>query len=396
MSIWRGVAALLLAACAAWGQPADRQEQGRTLLAAGKYSEAEALFREALAAGETSSLWADTGAACFAQMKQVEALEAYTSALKLAESQLGATHLDLLPLLAALARGQQLLGQGKDARALVQRALGIRVQLQGPRHLDVGWELVRLARLAVSQQDWLVAEVNYQSALDVLIERLGRNNLALATVYDSLGGMYRERGQEDRAEKAYRTALALRELQHGPLGPEVAPSLDELGNSLSRQKRYAEAQPVFARAQFIWQMVLGPDHPLLAASMDNLAFVLASQGKYGEAEPLYRRAIGIRERQYTDSLHNAGLVVFAQERVVEAVARYEAARRILEQPPDAPEQGPRTPPGFEPASPLVVENRRPARLERLLKDYAEALEVMGREAEARGIRSRLSTPASKP
>jgi tetratricopeptide (TPR) repeat protein len=293
--------------------------------------------------------------------------------------------MDLLPVLGALVRVRQLEQRVNDVREILLRTLAIRIKNQGPEHVDVGWEMYRLARYYASRKDWNLAEVHYRSALAILEKNLGWEDPRLAAVYDNFAAVFRELELWVDMEDPCRRALAIRENAHGALSAEVAPSLDSLAAVLVRLKRFEEAQPLYERALFIWSNTLGPNHALLATSLDNLAFVYASQQMYARALPHYLRSLEIRERLHSDSLQNAGLIDSAMENNVSAEARFREALRIVDQPGPPRLQGP------EPAGAAThnLDDDRPARLAVILENFSEILRRMGRDEEAQKLEMRL-------
>ncbi|HZU03769.1 MAG TPA: tetratricopeptide repeat protein, partial [Ktedonobacteraceae bacterium] len=85
--------------------------------------------------------------------------------------------------------------------------------------------------------------------------------------------------------------------EHDLRSQEAANLLHRMANYLSEHAWYNEAEPLFQRALRIWEQLLGPEHPNVAYPLNDLATLYVEQGKYRQAEPLYQRALRIREQR---------------------------------------------------------------------------------------------------
>jgi tetratricopeptide (TPR) repeat protein len=103
------------------------------------------------------------------------------------------------------------------------------------------------------------------------------------------------KGDLDRAEPLFRSALDIAEKTLGPDHPDTAGSLNNLAALLESKGDYAAAEPLYRRALAIAEKTLGPNHPNMATSLDNLAGLLESEGDDAGAELLYRRALSTAE-----------------------------------------------------------------------------------------------------
>ena len=106
----------------------------------------------------------------------------------------------------------------------------------------------------------------------------------------------RSQGKYADAEGLYKRALAIYEKALGADHPDVARTLNNLAGVYETQGKYADAEGLYKRALAIEEKALGADHPDVAATLNNLADVYREQGKYADAEALYKRALAIDEK----------------------------------------------------------------------------------------------------
>ena len=143
-----------------------------------------------------------------------------------------------------------------DAKALLERALGIDEAAYGPDHPDVGVDL---------------------------------NNLALILC---------DLGRPGEARPLQERALAITEAVHGPDDPEVASAMSVLALILKDLREPGEARPLLERALAIFESADEPDYREIADDLSVLAGVMVDLGQHREALPLQERAVAIGEAEY--------------------------------------------------------------------------------------------------
>ncbi len=319
----------------------------RYLLERAQYSQAESLYRQALAIREqvlgqehpdVAESLNGLGELYDHQGKYAQAESVYQQALALRERALGSQHPYVAESLNNL--GELYYHQGKYAQAesVYQQALAIREQVLGPQHLDVAESLNDLGVLYFYQSKYTQAEPLYQRALAIREQELEPQHPDIATSLNNLGGLYYHQGKYAQAEPPYQRALAIREQALGPLHPEVATTLNNLALLYYHQAKYTQAEPLNQRALAIREQVLGPLHPDLATTLNHLARLYTIQGRFVEAEALYQRDLAITEQALGSqhpyvaiTLNDLGKLYADQERYVEAEAFYQRALTIQEQ-----------------------------------------------------------------
>ncbi len=355
---------------------ASLQDLAELYEAQGRYADAEAPLRRALALREKSlgpedpELKGDLEAVArvLAARSQLADADAMLSrSLAIQEKALGTERLELIPTLAQLARVRSGMGEGVRAELPLLRAVAIREKVQGPTHPDLAADLITLTRYLTGQKRFLVAEPRIARALSILETTDGRLDRKLLPALDLMANVKMELKRLPEAESTLRRALVVRERELGPHHAEVAPTLDQLATVLYRMKRYADAESVSDRALNIWIVSVGAGHILLATSYDNLAVAQAAQQKYEEAEENYGRALAIREDATARGVLNQGVVLAAQGKLAEAEALYAGAMGLADRQ--------------EPGSPVAAA---------IWKNYSGLLRKLKKPAEAARVEQRLA------
>jgi len=228
----------------------------------GRYSEAEALHRRALAVREAIEGDAARGTAAS---------------------------------LDGLAYNVGVQGRYAEAEALQRRALAIREAL-GPSDRDIAMTLRNLGSTLDSCGRHGEAEGYHRRASAIWERGDVLAPLDMAVCMDSLAWNLDAQGKHTEAADLYQRALAICEKEVGPRSPRVADSLDGLGWSLDVQGLHAQAQAKFLRGFRIRRLAWGMKHHLTATSLANLAGSTAAQGQYARAERFYRRALDVLEK----------------------------------------------------------------------------------------------------
>jgi tetratricopeptide (TPR) repeat protein len=272
---------------------------GRAEYELGHYAGAEVDLRKVLAIHSDDPIVLNNLAVVLdAQAKYSEAEQLYKRALAIDEQTLGPKHPSVATDLNNLGAAFDFSGKYKEAESLLKRALAIDEKALGPNHPAVAIGLDNLGSLYDQQGRYREAEPLLKRALAIDEKAMGPNHPRVAWDLNDLGWLYSEQRQYNLAEPLLKRALAIDEQTLGPNHPTVARRLDSLGSLYSMQGRYNEAEPLYKRALAIDEKALGTDHPELATSLNNLGVLYYKQGRYSEAEPLYKRALAIREKAF--------------------------------------------------------------------------------------------------
>jgi serine/threonine protein kinase/tetratricopeptide (TPR) repeat protein len=173
-----------------------------------------------------------------------------------------------------------------------------------------------------------------EEALRVREQLHGPNHIEVAETVNSLGGIALTRGEIAAADRHFARALSIAERAE-PRDPAIVTrGLTGLAGVRTREGRYAEAESLYVLAR----AVSGRTESSTAADLAlGLATVYYYQNRLAEAEPLFREHLQIEERtlgadhpRVAGTLSNLGGVYFDLGRYEEALPLYERARVIYE------------------------------------------------------------------
>lgn len=166
--------------------------------------------------------------------------------------------------------------------------------------------------------------IEYLSKAVELQQQLGLEK-DLATSLNNLALLYESQGRYSKAEPLFIQTLALRRKYMGEEHPDVATSLHNLALLYESQGKYSEAEPLLLQALMLTRKYMGEEHPDFASSLHNLAGVYRFQGKYSEAERLYiqaleltRKLLGEEHPDFATSINNLATLYYSQGKYTEA------------------------------------------------------------------------------
>lgn len=139
----------------------------------------------------------------------------------------------------------------------------------------------------------MLKEILDNTAARVNVDLAGQPGVE-ADLRTTIGLVYRELGEFERAEAMLREALAIRRRLLGQTHPEVAESLANLGGALRGQRRFVEAEAVQREALGIRRRHFGEEHLSVAASLNSVGNELRARGSLLEAEAFHRQALAMR------------------------------------------------------------------------------------------------------
>jgi serine/threonine protein kinase/Flp pilus assembly protein TadD len=125
-------------------------------------------------------------------------------------------------------------------------------------------------------------------------QSLNRDPKVQAELYHTLGTIYEQLGQLDRADSLLQSALERRQSLFGQDSAEVAESLVTLGQLRSDQARYDEAEPLVRQALDMSKRHLPGAHPGVGKATYALGQVLVNRGAYDQAIKVLDEAVRIQ------------------------------------------------------------------------------------------------------
>ncbi|MGA8171455.1 MAG: tetratricopeptide repeat protein [Methylocystis sp.] len=226
----------------------------------------------------TARLYNQLGMLFRAKARNTEAEPLYKRALAIGEASYGPDHPNVAIRLNNLARLLQDTNRIKEAEPLMRRALAIDEASYGPDHPNVAIDLNNLARLLKSTNRIKEAEPLMRRALTMDEASYGPDHPSVAIDLNNLARLLQDTNRIKEAEPLMRRALAIDEASYGPDHPKVAICLNNLAALLQDTNRIKEAEPLMRRALAIFDASLGPDHPSTCTVRDNVARLMQELG----------------------------------------------------------------------------------------------------------------------
>lgn len=220
----------------------------------------------------------------------------WTEAREMFEKTLGPEHPHVAVILRRLALASKFSGDLSQARALLDRAMGIADGAGAPCQKDFPELLNDFAGVLAWAADYREARRRYEQALDRSIVCLGRDHSMTATVVHNQAYLAVEMGDFALAERLLRKATADWSKGLGSTHPYVARGLDLLAQVVASAGRDNEVRRLLERALTLRRQALGSDHPDVAATLVKLAelaeksgFLTSASHRLGQALEIYAR-----------------------------------------------------------------------------------------------------------
>ena len=293
--------------------------------------------------------------------------------LAAAEQRLGTTHPDLLAILGPLAELRFRDAEITEAVALRRRSLKIAVDAFGSDSAPAAEAMAALASVYIDLRQYFDAEPLLITADNVLTDRLGVDDPAMAPVLSGLARIALARGDKDSARNRVDRAVAIDEKTRSEdrserlraLGAVLAAeerfdesarvvrqalaldregndelatarSLSQLSNTFLREKRFSDALPLVEEATAIDQSRLGATHPLIADDFYDLGLIYLETKRAPDAQKVLEAAVNLLNRGAGRSTLRLAYIQLAlaraaheQGRETESATHFAEAQRIL-------------------------------------------------------------------
>lgn len=220
------------------------------------------------------------------------------------------------------------------AERLIREGLAMQIRLNGPEHGLVAEAMNTLALVLQGQGELAGAEALFRKALAMRALMADRPHLETA-VLSNLGGLLRERGDLPGAERYLRECVAIRRRELGNVHPRLALALSRLGDVLRAAGNPAGSEPLLREAVAIRTKLYGDSHPDMATSLNSLGRTLIALGRGEEAAALHLRALAIQRRKLGNGVEAAltlellGSAAQSRQQWAEAARYFAEALRLL-------------------------------------------------------------------
>ncbi|MEZ4450599.1 MAG: serine/threonine-protein kinase [Nannocystaceae bacterium] len=228
-------------------------------------------------------------------------------------------------------------GAYDEARALLERAVALRVEALGADHPDVGSALSNLGLAYDALGDYAAAKAHHTRVLAIFEQALGPDHPLVALSLNNLAAAHTPMGAYAEARALHERAMAINEEVFGPESLQVARSLTNLADLANITGKRDEAKALYRRALAIQERILGPDHVDLATTVNNLASAYFDGEEYAESKALQERTLALRRAALGPDHPDVALSLMMLANIDDltgdaaaAEARYDEALAILE------------------------------------------------------------------
>ena len=198
-------------------------------------------------------------------------------------------------LLRVVGDGYVKLGAFAEATGSVVAALALHTRLDGDRSVRVADDIAFLARIALWRGEVDEAARLSEQSRGMRAELLGPEHSDVGASLADLADLCALRGENAEAESMLRRAIAMQRASTEPAAPgRLASSLAQLAFILERQQRIADASSALEEAMAIQRETYGPRSAELAGSLAHRADVALTRHDIGSAESDLRAALDIR------------------------------------------------------------------------------------------------------
>jgi tetratricopeptide (TPR) repeat protein len=184
-------------------------------------------------------------------------------------------------------------GAIEEAERVAEQILGFVEQVGEAEHVDIYWAV---ARLRSAEGRFAEADRNYRLAYAALTKAFPDDLTRRAILIANMASVLRQQFRQRDAEQLFRRAAEDLEKLYPEGHPALATALDGLALSIAEQNRPGEAWPIGRKALDMRLALLPEDHPLIATSLVNLGLALLRDGQLEPARDAFQSAISRRQK----------------------------------------------------------------------------------------------------
>ena len=226
-----------------------------------------------------------------AQGKYSDAQKLFRGVIEARARALGPEHPDTLDsrhrLIYALSRQSKY----AEAEAEAREVLRLREKVLGPDNPDTAVSRYNLAEPLVEQGKYAEAETLYRDVIRLDEKVLGPEHPRTLAARVGLATVLSSEGKNAEAEPLYREIITLDYKVYGAEHPNTLNDRQNLATALQADGKYAEAEEQYRDVIKIDTKLVGPEHPDTLICRNNFAEMLDDQGKYAEAEAECRQIL---------------------------------------------------------------------------------------------------------
>jgi len=271
-----------------------KEEEAESSFVAGNYTEAERLWREAIAIAEKDnqlSLAETLNQMTHLYIKQKRYDEARTNlqkALAIREKALGKNSEKTAETQGNLALVEHKCGHDVEAEKLYKQVIATKRQAKSATSLAI--TLTNLANLYGEMKRFDEAKALYLEALDIDKKAYGADHKEIAQDLFNIAAMHYQHNYSKPAIDYFKQALTVYTKLDDTQGK--IKTYHYLGLCYAKENQHGEAIDAYKNALQIHSKLKGDNHPDTFVHQLNLARSLDHTGNLAEAEKLYKNAVG--------------------------------------------------------------------------------------------------------
>ncbi|CAN5325472.1 hypothetical protein BH11CYA1_BH11CYA1_21150 [soil metagenome] len=287
---------------------------------AGKYKEAEALFKTAIAeaqeddkkhlnkkykAGKKRSsdlvplMMSDLSVLYLDQSRFPECEEILKTSIDIGTKKVGPNDVNLALPLNGLTRLYLKWGKLSEAKAVNDKTMALFKTPASKNNTLYAYTAFNLAQILNESGRYKESELLYKASLAGLENFLGFEHEYCANALEPLGELYRKESRYAEAKKAFQRVRKIRAVSLTKEHPDYGKALLDLALVCRDEGRYAKASSYCDQATKIIEAALGQNNVEISKCWITQASIARYQGRYAEAEELARRALLLDEKLLT-------------------------------------------------------------------------------------------------
>ena len=239
------------------------------------------------------------GHVCYLHSEYVSAVRYFRVALKLIEDNTIRTGPDhghvrrVSQIYHAIGFLHGKLSDYQQAKEYSERALSLQLNKLGPDDVDVASTYHSMGTLHKNLGDNQQAKKYFERALFIQLNKLGPDHVDVARAYHDMGTLHHNLGDNQQAKKYFERALSIQLNKLGPDHVEVASTYHSMGTLHYDLGDNQQGKKYFERALFMILNKLGPDHVYVAAIYHNMGILHCDLGDNQQGKKYFERALSI-------------------------------------------------------------------------------------------------------
>jgi tetratricopeptide (TPR) repeat protein len=230
-------------------------------------------------------------------------------------------------------------GQDKHAEALseARQVLVLREKILGSEHPDTLLSRYNLANALYYNGKYAEAEAEYHEVIELDEKVLGPEDSRTFAARVGLANVFNNEGKLAESETLYRSVIKLDQEVYGPEHPITLNDRMNLATGLQAAGKYLAAEAEYRFVIRAQEKHIGSEHPDTLSTRNNFAELLDDEGKYSEAEVECRRIISLEEKVVgpealltLNSRGNLAVALIGQRKFAEAETQYRDVMILME------------------------------------------------------------------